>query len=658
MSLKYHAAYQKLLKNARGTEKRDFLPVYQDIYQQIAHISQAVIAYHNWRFSIQQILKNGDPNAIRLYRDAANELRQHVVEGQLNRIDVNVQTAIRSFQHTDYHYIDTQFSRNIPYVLTYFHEISLFVPVSPESCDMTDPTQIFHNISAVYALEPATAHFLIHVNGKAEWKSVLQFLQHITGFFAYKEYRTVFTAHIFCPARTVRKSEDLNGTEKFSVCTHRADTFPETVQAAKKILKQQKLYAVQYRRNCALSGSLAAEASVIPHFIFDSAAQEFSAMPTEPKPESVRMFDHIRSESLRPLLISDIGMLSGAATKPAVQPRFDLYTDELIAYYESHIEQWKQCCNLLGSSCETRIELPKPFGKKFTCTENVASNAKLNLIGLDSVFYSMQRMNLLCNYKRYSNENGDYIFEMEIPDKLKSTIHEIFQLIRDSDDGTAEYSVFHEQQNRIFSINTLSDSFDLKFKEQKDARGADPKAEYRMLSNFLDKMKQFGLVKSVTFSALKDTADGTENETEIGKTIRIVYRDRESKVLLTSAGRMLEIWLYIHLFPIFSDIQTSVEIVWDPERNLRNELDVIGVRGYQTFILEAKVQNSLTAETVYKCRSIAKSFGINPVTMVVNQTNTLSGNLKRIGSVYHVDLIGAGRLTDLERSILLKMDDQ
>lgn len=660
MSLKYHAAYQKLLKNARGTEKRDFLPVYQDIYQQIAHIPQAVIAYHNWRFSIQQILKSGDPNAIRLYRDATNELRPHVVEGQLNRIDLNVQTAIRSFQHTDYHYIDTQFSRNIPYILTYSHEITLFIPVSPESCDITDPTQIFHNIAAVYALEPSKAHFLIHVNGKAEWKSVLQFLRHITGFFAYKEYRTAFTAHIFCPARTVRKSEDLNGTENFLICTHRADTFPEAVQAAKILLKRQKLYAVQYRRNCALSGALAAEASVIPHFIFDSAAQKFSAMPTEPKPESVRMFDHIRSESLRPLLVSDIGMLSGAATKPATQPRFDLYTDELIAYYESHIDQWKQCCNLLRSSCERRIKFPKPGGKNITYTENMASDAKLNLIGLDSAFYSMQQMNLLRNYKRYSNENGDFIFEMEIPDDFRSTIHQIFQLIRNLDDGTAEYSVFHEQQNRFFSINTLSDSFSLKYKKQTDARGTDSQAEYRMLSYFLDKMKQFGFVKSTAYAplTLKETADGAENETEIGKIIRIVYRDRESKALLTSAGRMLEIYLYTHLFPIFSDIQTSVEIVWDPDRNLRNELDVIGVRGYQTFILEAKVQNSLTAETVYKCRSIAKSFGINPITMIVNQTDTLSGNLKRIGSVYHVDLIGAGRLTDLEQGILSKMDDQ
>lgn len=660
MSLQYHAAFQRLLKDAVGTDKNDFPFLYQDIYRQIADKPRAVIAYHNWRMCIRRILRNGDPNAIILYADAKHELAPYVTEGLLNRIDDNVKSAMKAFKRTDYHYIDTMFTENIPHILTYSHDITLFIPISSASCDITDPTAVFHNISAVFALDPAEAHCLIHLQSKQEWEEqVLPFLRRINQFFNYKEYRTSISVHLFCPSGMIRKSALKDELNRLLLRTHCANTFPEAVCAAKKLLKRQKNYAVQYRKNCALSGALAADPESIPHFIFDSASQIFSAMHTEHTPEDVRMFDYIRKKALRPLLISDIGVLSGAKTKPAVQPRYELYTEDLIRYYQHHITLWKTCCNLLSENCERKIEFPRFGVPRLSFSERVSRSKKINLIGIEGVFQTMQQQfGMIRDYKRYTDESGCYIFDMEIPEPQKNKFQEIFNNIRNFDGGTAEYSFVSGVRCLEFIMNTLTDRFPLRYSSDagKGSREAEPnsitKTGYTDFERFINKMKDFGFVRAFRSEPILE--DGTET----GRDIVITYTDRESKSLLTASGRLLEIFLYTGLLRYFTDMQTSVEIIWDIDRNLRNELDVIGVCGYQTVILEAKARTRLEADIVYKIRSIAKNYGINPKAIVVEQTDKPSKNMERIGNVYHVHLLADNRLNILLQRILELMDFQ
>ena len=654
MSLQYHAAFQRMLNDAVGTDKNDFPFLYQDIYRQIADKPVAVIAYHNWRMCIRRILQNGDPNAVILYKDAKHELEPYVTSGLLNRIDDNVQYALKSFRRTDYHYIDTMFTVNIPHILTYSHDITLFIPISTASCDITDPTAVFHNISAVFALDPAEAHCLIHLQSKQEWEEqVLPFLQRINQFFNYKEYRTSISVHLFCPARMIRKSAVKDELNRLSLQTHCADTFPEAVCAAKKLIKRQKNYAVQYRKNCALSGALAADPENIPHFIFDSASQKFSAVHTEHTPEDVRMFDYIRTKALRPLLISDIGVLSGAKTKPAVQPRYELYTEELFRYYQQNITLWKTCCNLLSENCERKIEFPRFGVPNLSFSERVSRSKKINLIGIEGLFQTMQQQfGLIQNYKKYTDETGCYIFDMKVPEPQKNKFQEIFNCIRNFDGGNAEYDFVSDAGHREFIMNPLTDRFALRYGSDAGRNGRDPepntitKTGYAELERFIKKMKDFGFVREFRSEPI------LENETETGRAISISYSNRESKSLLTASGKLLEIFLYARLIRYFSEIQTSVEIIWNIDRNLRNELDVIAVCGYQTVILEAKARNRLEADVIYKIRSIAENYGINPKAIVVDQTDKPSGNLNQIANIYHVSLLADNRLNILLQRIL------
>ena len=451
----------------------------------------------------------------------------------------------------------------------------------------------------------------------------------------------------------IRKSEVKDELNRFSLQTHCADTFPEAVCAAKKLLKRQKNYAVQYRKNCALSGALAAEPENIPHFIFDSASQKFSAVHTEHTPEDVRMFDYIRTQALRPLLISDIGVLSGAKTKPAVQPRYELYTEDLFRYYQQNIKLWKNCCNLLSENCERKIEFPGFGVPNLSFSERVSRSKKINLIGIEGLFQTMQQQfGLIQNYQKYTDENGCYIFDMNVPEPQKNKFQEIFNCIRNFDGGNAEYDFVSDAGRREFIMNTLTDRFTLRYGSDAGRNGRDPepntvtKTGYADFERFINKMKAFGFVSE--FRSEQILEDGTET----GRDISITYRDRESKSLLTASGRLLEIFLYTGLIRYFSEIQTSVEIIWDIDRNLRNELDVIGVCGYQTVILEAKARNRLEADVIYKIRSIAENYGINPKAILVGQTDKPSENLARIGNVYHVHLLADNRLNILLQRIL------
>ena len=652
MSLRYHAAFQVLLNHARGTDANDFQFLYQDIYGQIADKPGAVIAYHNWRLCIRQILKNGDPNAVILYKDAKHELESYGTSELLNRIDKNVQYALKSFRRTDYHAIDTRFSQNIPHILTYLHDIALFIPISAASCDITNPSDVFHNISAVFALDPAEAHCLIYLQSKQEWEEqVLPFLRRINQFFNYKSYRTSICIHLFCPPRMIRKSEVKDELNRFSLQTHCADTFPEAVCAAKKLLKRQKHYAVQFRKNCALSGALAADPESIPHFTFDSASQKFSAVHSEHTPEDVRMFDYIRTQALRPLLISDIGVLSGAKTRPAAQPR--LYTDELFDYYQKHTGIWKSFCKLLSENCERKIEFPRSCVPNLSFSERVSRSKKMNLIGIEGFFQTMQQQfGLIQNYKKHTDETGCYIFEMKIPGSQKNKIQEIFNCIRNFDGGNAEYDFVSDSGRREFIMNPLTDRFSLRYGSDAGKNGRDPepntitKEGYADFERFINKMKAFEFVREFRSEPI------LENETETGREISISYSNRESKSLLTASGRLLEIFLYARLIRYFSEIQTSVEIIWNIDRNLRNELDVIAVCGYQTVILEAKARNRLEADVIYKIRSIAENYGINPKAIVVDQTDKPSENLNQIANIYHVSLLADNRLNILLQRIL------
>lgn len=105
------------------------------------------------------------------------------------------------------------------------------------------------------------------------------------------------------------------------------------------------------------------------------------------------------------------------------------------------------------------------------------------------------------------------------------------------------------------------------------------------------------------------------------KLFSFVYATRQSKQLLTSAGRMLEIYVYHKLQSSgFSDVVTGYEINWG-DSSVKSEFDCIVTSGFRSVMIECKAQEKISQDYYYKLSCLAKQFGINAVPVLIADTH-------------------------------------
>lgn len=109
-----------------------------------------------------------------------------------------------------------------------------------------------------------------------------------------------------------------------------------------------------------------------------------------------------------------------------------------------------------------------------------------------------------------------------------------------------------------------------------------------------------------------------EENKEVSFTFSTVHYMR----LMSNEGNILELHLYREMIASgrFNDVKNSATVFWNSAKT-SNEMDVIMVRGFETYIVEAKAVRELKPEYYDKLYPLIKTFGVNSVPIIVADLN-------------------------------------
>lgn len=113
------------------------------------------------------------------------------------------------------------------------------------------------------------------------------------------------------------------------------------------------------------------------------------------------------------------------------------------------------------------------------------------------------------------------------------------------------------------------------------------------------------------------------------KGLSFSYSTHQIKEVMTSSGRILELYVYYKLLEsgTFDDVATSVEIHWG-DNDVENEFDIIATKGYKVIIIECKAQIVLLQEYYNKLSRLNSDYGLNSVPIIIADTLGIKKHLE------------------------------
>ena len=104
--------------------------------------------------------------------------------------------------------------------------------------------------------------------------------------------------------------------------------------------------------------------------------------------------------------------------------------------------------------------------------------------------------------------------------------------------------------------------------------------------------------------------------------VSFVYATRQIKELLTTAGKMLEVYTYHKAKETgqFDDVVSSFEIEWEGTEDLRNEFDCILTKGFRSLFVECKARTDIEQGFYFKIAELARQFGVNATAVLIADT--------------------------------------
>lgn len=113
-------------------------------------------------------------------------------------------------------------------------------------------------------------------------------------------------------------------------------------------------------------------------------------------------------------------------------------------------------------------------------------------------------------------------------------------------------------------------------------------------------------------------------------TVSFSYASQSIKELMTTEGRILEIYIYHKLKTqgYFDDIVSSCKVEWENERN-SNEFDCILTKGYRSLFIECKARPDIQQDFIYKIKGLEKHFGVNSQAVLIADTHDSGKSYER-----------------------------
>lgn len=603
------------------------------------------------------------------------------IRTECDDLENKLSPVLKSSEYRNWKESDTDIIDNVPFILTYPRELVLIVPCDfEELITATRLSKLFSNVAAATVLNPSRIIYLVEISKRTDKDELLTSFQRILTFLTRKNIRASLDimliskdsdkGHTKSVIDTLSHNLDVNlPSGKLRKLTVTALYIPmDNITSVEVVIRltgnypcnksgtspspEDLLIAIE-RNHTPLSRSLEANPSstlvyngsnttapLKPYsYSFDATNMTFNGY------DDCIFFKHMnnmlqgihgkRSIFSPCLTVGDIAALSGSSGKSSM-PEFYVDYMKLWETYKKNIKTWKYLCDLLGkydagdsrngdTSTRNHKAIIAFFHKANKRTQSNHYSAILPTAceqALSKILSKLKEHNLVERSSEiipFSSEafRVNIVSYYSIDIGLSNLLSNIQALIR-PDAISIQYDTNSDRLNVRYDDLTVTD-FILSVPRTSVQMS---RVNLRDLKNLLNYFQTMGYLVGVSQKPERSTnaRNGINDENE-KINCSFLYGSTQIKQLLTSAGRMLEVYVYYKLREsgYFDDIVSSYSLSWE-NGTVQNEFDLILTKGFRSMVVECKARENPKSEFYDKLENISK-LGINQKSVLLIDTN-------------------------------------
>ncbi len=592
---------------------------------------ECVFTFQEWYGCIKDIYGEDKVNAIhaeKLYqglKDAFLNSAKHelpkdkaaALEQQIKSFEAMFGCIRESVRYRDYKQDDILIIENIPFILTYCESAYLVIPYSMRSNDGN--TEIFANVASVTAVNPKRVIYLCYLEDKDSLLNLKRTLPPVSSYMSKKKLKAVLDFVIIGQPDRLYLNDNIK--EEFKCLTegrvrqihvieaaHTYDIVPRLNEYLSRRKIGKRKFAVEFN-GTGLSNMLSADKDFCGSFDifeFDTASLKF---------KDIFGSSGLNYITKKPYItVNEMLAITNSSGKYGNQPEFFAEYKTLWSRYRANTKAWKSLCGMLGD---------------YANSTDIVIEQKKSKSPMNEYVYIIPYM---C--KKSVKKILDFLTSNRIAEH-GGEIHAYTTdccevIIKDSYNNRDVY-------NKLFSnpyMLLIPEYIELDYnpKSRKAVIGFnDLRVENMQITDVAQYDEIIGIVEFLSgihyITGLQITEKG----------LSFTYASRQIKQLLTSEGRILEIYVYHKLRETreFDDVVCGFDVEWG-NTGVKNEFDCICTSGFTSLFIECKARPNIESEFYYKLSDLTRQYGINARAVLVADTlekphynNVSANNLQR-----------------------------
>lgn len=582
---------------------------------------KSLIAYQEW-FSCLKDIWNGDTSKVNLYKGLKNAFlttvndisdeRRNAIQNQVNAFENMFYPVLASMQYRDWKQDDIAFIDNILFVLTYTENSYLVVPF-----DTGDNTRIFNNVAAATVVNPSRIIYLYYAEKKYELEELEEGIRYVAGYMKKKHVKAVIELVLAYDSKLGNminldfsdeigklSSGKIKKVKLIRLTNTSTDSIGRLSEELEEYLVQRKkgkrFFALE-KNSTKLSYMLYGTGtySKFSSYKFDSNTMKFY------ETSECDMLGYINKTPY--ITVTDMAAFCLSSSESSNQPEFFNDYKELWTKYSLKSSSWKSLCSILSVYAE-KNDVLEAFKKK-KLSEKAIEIMEYHYIlpfecirSIEKILSFLKKQEVIeknsCVHG-YTTDSCEVIIEDGYNNKGK--FDSLFANV---------YFLMHPKAIKIH-LNIKSHEIIVSFDSLLVKNLQIPSGKMQECTELLEYFKEKRYVINLTSSQ--------------SGTVSFTYATRQIKELLTTAGKMLEIYTYHKIKELgkFDDVVSSFEIDWE-ETDVKSEFDCILTKGFKTLFVECKARPDIEQEFYYKLSSLAQQFGINATAVLIADTQEKS----------------------------------
>lgn len=656
MTLGLHQCFKRQAEELKRLEPMESREMERLAFLTSEEDDAIIRAFQQFQYCLKNVL-NGVESYARQFDQYVNALEDSVrhldqdrkdrIKESLKKVQATFHPAIQYALHKNYKALDETLIENIPFILTYKECVSIALPFADGAEQGGKNEAVFPNVAAATVLNPARIHYLYYMEKQTKPDLSLRKLRAVLNYLNGRGIKCeIYFAAACLPDVSDQAYEAMkNGLKSIAdefnqdSAAHLADgqIFPceHPDDAAYQFLAYLQNYDVQmYEGGTSLFRSTLPDGEFlnrvlalpdISYYEFDQRQKRFFNCKRCEYLRYIKDASHLRVQDMFALMNAKDVAPSFPECPDDYKDLWKIYTGD--AYlnlpdaelrFANGVGNWNRLCDILNSHANSQLplaEIPiiwKDQPKNRTCTYLLPRYAFTGIHHLLDRLKERELVDASSSLEGYSSDTCRLTLttSQSIQDRLKAVF--------------AQPHLLPEYYNiRIHSIKEVAVPFYQVVYDRMDVENAViPGDVSRYLLQLLKKLEEMGFIRNLSWKS-------GENDDEEGNALRVsfLYATPRIRSLLTKAGEILEIYTYYQVLDTgyFDDVAWSYEFLWE-DGGVRNEMDLVLTKGFQSFIVECKAVKKLDQNYYHKLESLAERFGIGATKILVGNTYTVNRN--------------------------------